>query len=58
MRKAIPIAEEKQILDGVQIILQNGWTVEIEELYKLFDLLNLSKKVFIDSGIEDHNNFF
>ena len=38
------MAEEKQILDGIQIILQNGWIVQTDELLRYFDLLDLKSK--------------
>ena len=39
-----PMQEEKQILDGIRIILENGWVVKTEELIKYFDLLGLKDK--------------
>ena len=36
--------EEKQILDGIRIILENGWIVKSDELIKYFDLLGLNEK--------------
>lgn len=36
--------EEKQILDGIHIILQNGWIVQTDELLRYFDLLELKSK--------------
>jgi hypothetical protein len=36
--------EEKQILDGIHIILSNGWIVQTDELLKYFDLLELRQK--------------
>ena len=37
--------EEMQILDGIKIILENGWTVKTDELLKYFDLLGLRDKI-------------
>ena len=39
-----PMQEEKQILDGIYIILQNGWIIQTEELLQYFDLLGLKNK--------------
>lgn len=39
-----PMQEEKQILDGIRIILENGWIVKTDELIKYFDLLKLRDK--------------
>ena len=36
--------EEKQILDGIHIILENGWVVQTDELLTYFDLLGLRDK--------------
>ena len=43
--------EEKQILDGIRIILENGWIVQTEELLDYFDLLKLREK----SGVVEEN---
>ena len=40
-RDGHPLAEEKQLLDCLKLVLDNGWTVGTEELLKLFDLLEL-----------------
>lgn len=42
------MAEEKQLLDGLKLVLDNGWTVQIKELIQLFDLLRLKQKVRVD----------
>jgi hypothetical protein len=42
------LAEEKQLLDGLKLVLDNGWTVQIKELIQLFDLLRLKQKVRVD----------
>ena len=39
-----PLAEEKQILDGIKIILENGWIVKQQELLIFFDSLGLKQK--------------
>ena len=31
-RKSKPVMEEKQILDGIKIILENGWILETKEV--------------------------
>ena len=40
-----PIIEERQILDGIKIILDNGWVLETEGLIAFFDILGLREKV-------------
>ena len=46
-RDGHPLAEEKQLLDCLKVVLDNGWTVGTEELLKLFDMLDLSNKVTV-----------
>ena len=46
-RDGHPLAEEKQLLDCLKLVLDNGWTVRIQELIKLFDMLELQKKVSV-----------
>ena len=46
-RDGHPLAEEKQLLDCLKLVLDNGWTVGTEELLKLFDLLELKQKVVV-----------
>ena len=46
-----PLAEMKQLLDCLKLVLDNGWTVGTGELIKLFDMLDLSKKVVVN---EEH----
>ena len=36
--------EEKQILDGIKVILDNGWIITSNELIQFFDSLNLGSK--------------
>ncbi len=43
-RDTKPMVEEKQILDGIHIILENGWIIQTNELLQYFDLLSLGKK--------------
>ena len=43
-RDTKPMQEEKQILDGIHIILENGWVVQTDELLTYFDLLGLRDK--------------
>ena len=47
-RNGHPMAEEKQLLDCLKLVLDNGWTVGIHELFKLFDWLNLREKVVVN----------
>jgi len=47
-RNGHPMAEEKQLLDCLKLVLENGWTVGINELFKLFDWLNLREKVVVN----------
>ena len=46
-RNGHPMAEEKQLLDCLKLVLDNGWTVGTEEFLKLFDMLELNKKVVV-----------
>ena len=48
------MAEEKQLLDCLKLVLDNGWTVGREELIKLFDLLELRRKVVVS---EEYSSF-
>lgn len=38
VRGSIPVAEEKMLLDGVKMVLDNGWTIQDEEMLQLFDM--------------------
>ena len=49
-----PLAEEKQILDGIKIILENGWIVKQQELLIFFDSLGLKLKA---SALLDQTQF-
>ena len=53
-RAGHPMAEEKQLLDCLKLVLDNGWTVGREELIKLFDLLELRRKVAVS---EEYSGF-
>lgn len=44
-RKSKPVMEEKQILDGIKIILENGWILETKEVLQFFESLNLKQKI-------------
>ena len=35
-RGSAPMQEEKQIMDGLFILLENGWTIKTDELLKEF----------------------
>jgi len=39
-----PKPEEKQILDGIKIILENDWLVATDELLEFFTLIDLRSK--------------
>jgi hypothetical protein len=32
VRKCIPVAEEKMLLDGLKLVLDNGWTIGRAEM--------------------------
>ena len=38
---ALPVAEEKQILDAIKIVLENGYCLGDFELLEIFDLIGL-----------------
>ena len=40
-----PLDVEKQILDGIKVVLENGWVLSSRELVAFFDSLNLGDKV-------------
>ena len=42
-----PVQEEKQILDGIKIVLDNGYIMRTEETIVFFDTLNLRTKMGI-----------
>ena len=41
----MPLAEEKQLLDCLKMVLDNEWVIGTEEMIKLFDLLKMKQKV-------------
>lgn len=50
----IPVAEEKQILDALKIVLENGYTVGQIEIVQIFDLIGLNGAV---EGLEQNQSF-
>ena len=38
---AIPAAEEKQILDAIKIVLENGYCISESEMLEIFDIVGL-----------------
>ena len=44
-RQTKPVVEEKQILDGIKIILDNGWIMHTQELLTFFDTLDIKAKL-------------
>ena len=38
-KDVLPLAEEKQLLDCLKIVLDNEWVIGTEEMLKLFELL-------------------
>lgn len=48
-RNTKPVQEEKQILDGIKIILENGWILQTEEILKFFDGLGLRQKLTVST---------
>ena len=46
-RQTRPMLEEKLILDGIHVILENGWVVQTEELLKYFDILQMKSKITV-----------
>eukprot|EP00347_Sterkiella_histriomuscorum_P011921 403370583 len=48
-RASLPVAEEKQILDALKIVLDNQWVVGQQEILQIFDLVGLNNgKIKID----------
>ncbi|CDW81253.1 UNKNOWN [Stylonychia lemnae] len=48
-REVLPVAEEKQILDALKIVLDNQWILGEKELLQIFDLVGLNEgRVKID----------
>ena len=52
-----PLAEEKQLLDCLKLVLENGWTVGTGELLKLFDMLDLKSKVVVSDEFQTFIEF-
>ena len=44
-RDTLPVAEEKQILDGIKLILDNGYIISDKEITQVFDLMGLKGKI-------------
>ena len=47
-RDSIPVAEEKMLLDGLKLILDNGWTIGEIEIIQLMEMCGLKTKVYMD----------
>ena len=43
-RATNPLSEERQILDGIKLILENGWIIETNELKMFFSMIGLNIK--------------
>ena len=56
-RTALPLAEEKQILDCIKLILENGWVLGDDELVKLFEVLDLKTKIAVTESAQDFFKF-
>ena len=39
-----PLLEERQILDGIKLILENGWTLHTDECQHFFTMIGLLGK--------------
>lgn len=48
-RNTKPVQEEKQILDGIKIILDNGYILQTEEMLQLFETLGLLHKLTVST---------
>lgn len=48
-RNTKPVQEEKQILDGIKIILENGWVLQTDEILEFFDSLGLRQKLTVST---------
>ena len=57
-RESIPVAEEKQLLDCLNLVLDNGWTVTSDDLKKIFDLLELRDKIHVSDENQEILEFF
>ena len=47
-RNSIPVAEEKMLMDGLKLVLDNGWTIGEAEMVQLMEMCDLNKKVYMD----------
>jgi hypothetical protein len=47
-RNSIPVAEEKMLMDGLKMVLDNGWTLGEAEMVQLMQMCSLSNKVYMD----------
>ena len=44
-KDVLPLAEEKQLLDCLKMVLDNEWVIGTDEMIRLFDLLRMKQKV-------------
>ena len=56
-RDSIPLAEEKQILDCLNLVLDNGWTIDEADMFKVFDLIDLKGRIEVNNENEDFLKF-
>lgn len=52
---ALPVAEEKQILDAIKIVLENGYCIGDYEIIQILDLIGL-RGVFAKHKMTKHQN--
>lgn len=57
LRNCIPVAEEKMLLDGLKLVLDNGWTIEGPEMRQLMQMCNLESLKFEDENFRDFFEF-
>lgn len=43
LRSCVPAAEEKMLLDGLKLVLDNGWTVGTQEIEQLMQMCHLDQ---------------
>ena len=48
-RNTKPVKEEKQIMDGLKIILDNGWILQTEEILSFFETIGLRKNLSVNT---------
>lgn len=53
----IPVAEEKMLLDGLKLVLDNCWTIRTDEFLQLCDLCGLKQKVQVSHEFEQFLEF-